>query len=80
MKTAKEILRELGCSYNSAHDGVPYYIVDTDEDHVLNAMLVFAQQILELAAEEATCSKGNSPFSWYEVDKESILNLINKIQ
>lgn len=53
IKLAKEILREMEVSSNYGNETMDHYIVDTDEDHVVNAMIVYAQQFIDLAADKA---------------------------
>lgn len=49
IKTAKEILREMEVSINYGNETIDNYIVDTDEDHIVNAMIVYAQQFINLS-------------------------------
>ncbi len=63
IKTAKEILREMGVSnyLTDNEDGSQFYEVETDEDHVVNAMIVYAQQFIDLAVENAKLAWSNDP-------------------
>lgn len=57
-------------------------------DSVINAMREACRQILELAAENAEVDEhevaesihGGPGYTYYEVDKQSILNTINQIE
>lgn len=78
IKTAREILREMEVSGNYGNETINNWIVDTDEDHVVNAMIVYASQFIDLAAEKARVKKCFTTF--YDVDRLLILNIKQLIQ
>lgn len=48
IEIAREVLREMNISYNingSFKDEFDYYEIQTDEDHIVNAMLVFLERV-----------------------------------
>ena len=62
IKSAKDLLREMEVTTNGSSTGGDWWVASTDEDHVINALLIFANQFIYKIIEEDKKYKNSVSF------------------